>query len=440
MSRSSKKGPWVEDRLMERIEQMNSVRLQDHDQDLVADLHDLPRDGRPHDRRARRAQARPGVRVRVDGRPQARRVRADAHVPRAREVGQGAMSDEARQEATTRSSGPTRRPRARPPPPRRPSRPPPAPRPRRPPRRPSRPPRRRARPPRTPPSAEAQARTQGARGRGRRRRGRAGRRRGRRPRRSAKPRAKKAAERRGRRDDAEADAEGRGEAAAKKPRREDAAAQEAEPRPRSRRRAPALQARPAPPGRAGVTVRAQAKYVRTSARKARLVCDHIRGKDVARGARDPRLHAARGGEGLGEAARVRRRQRRAQPRAGRRGAAHRGRLRRRGPDAEALPAARHGPRHAHPQAHLAPDDHAHPEGALEHGAEGTSRSHARGLHPRLEVELVQRAPLLRLPDRGRAHPRPHHRQARARRPVGHHDPQGRRRGRGQHPHRPARAS
>jgi ribosomal protein L22 len=27
-------------------------------------------------------------------------------------------------------------------------------------------------------------------------------------------------------------------------------------------------------------VRAQAKYVRTSARKARLVCDHIRGKDV----------------------------------------------------------------------------------------------------------------------------------------------------------------
>ena len=32
---------------------------------------------------------------------------------------------------------------------------------------------------------------------------------------------------------------------------------------------------------AGVLVRAQAKYVRTSARKARLVCDHIRGKDVA---------------------------------------------------------------------------------------------------------------------------------------------------------------
>ena len=30
-----------------------------------------------------------------------------------------------------------------------------------------------------------------------------------------------------------------------------------------------------------VTVRAQAKYVRTSARKARLIADHVRGKDVA---------------------------------------------------------------------------------------------------------------------------------------------------------------
>ena len=45
----------------------------------------------------------------------------------------------------------------------------------------------------------------------------------------------------------------------------------AQPRKRDRRR------RPEP----GVLVSAQAKYVRTSARKARLVCDHIRGKDVA---------------------------------------------------------------------------------------------------------------------------------------------------------------
>jgi ribosomal protein L22 len=36
-----------------------------------------------------------------------------------------------------------------------------------------------------------------------------------------------------------------------------------------------------PKAEAGVLVRAQARYVRTSSRKARLVCDHIRGKDVA---------------------------------------------------------------------------------------------------------------------------------------------------------------
>ena len=34
------------------------------------------------------------------------------------------------------------------------------------------------------------------------------------------------------------------------------------------------------PGEAPVLVHAKARYVRTSARKARLVCDHIRGKDV----------------------------------------------------------------------------------------------------------------------------------------------------------------
>jgi ribosomal protein L22 len=42
--------------------------------------------------------------------------------------------------------------------------------------------------------------------------------------------------------------------------------------------APARRRRPAPPG--PVTVSARARYVRSSARKARLVCDHIRGKSV----------------------------------------------------------------------------------------------------------------------------------------------------------------
>src|SRR5687768_3473329 len=68
------------------------LQLQDDDPHLVARLDDLPRDGRPHDRRPRRAQARARVRRRGDGRPQARRVRADAHLPRARLQGPGAMT------------------------------------------------------------------------------------------------------------------------------------------------------------------------------------------------------------------------------------------------------------------------------------------------------------------------------------------------------------
>jgi ribosomal protein L22 len=51
------------------------------------------------------------------------------------------------------------------------------------------------------------------------------------------------------------------------------AAEEEEPAPAPARR------KPLAPGER-VVVRAQAKYVRTSARKARLVCDHIRGKSV----------------------------------------------------------------------------------------------------------------------------------------------------------------
>ena len=63
MSRSSKKGPWVEERLMERIEAMNASNSKPDDPHVVAHLDDLPRDGRPHHRRPRRAQARARVRV-----------------------------------------------------------------------------------------------------------------------------------------------------------------------------------------------------------------------------------------------------------------------------------------------------------------------------------------------------------------------------------------
>jgi ribosomal protein L22 len=73
--------------------------------------------------------------------------------------------------------------------------------------------------------------------------------------------------------EAEADEEPAGE---EKPRRRrtrrKAAEPDEEPAPKPAPR------RPAPGER--VLVRAQAKYVRTSARKARLVCDHIRGKSV----------------------------------------------------------------------------------------------------------------------------------------------------------------
>src|SRR5207244_13726 len=52
------------------------------DPHMVAYLHRLPRHGRTHDRRARRPQARPRLHLRTDGRPQARRVRADENLPR----------------------------------------------------------------------------------------------------------------------------------------------------------------------------------------------------------------------------------------------------------------------------------------------------------------------------------------------------------------------
>jgi ribosomal protein L22 len=91
-----------------------------------------------------------------------------------------------------------------------------------------------------------------------------------------KPRAKKPAA-------AKADAPAAEKSAAAKPgrTRKPAAAKADEPKTPARETA---RPRRGPGGRAAepaVLVRAQAKYVRTSARKARLVCDHIRGKDVA---------------------------------------------------------------------------------------------------------------------------------------------------------------
>jgi ribosomal protein L22 len=78
----------------------------------------------------------------------------------------------------------------------------------------------------------------------------------------------------------EAEDEAEAEAAGEEP--------EPEPEPEDEVAAPSRPARSAPSRRRGrrdpdlpaPVVRAQAKYVRSSARKARLVCDHIRGKSV----------------------------------------------------------------------------------------------------------------------------------------------------------------
>jgi ribosomal protein L22 len=79
--------------------------------------------------------------------------------------------------------------------------------------------------------------------------------------------------------DADTDAEVAEAKPARRPRRRRQASEAAEstpPQPApTRRRAPRRDPSLPPP-----VVRAQAKYVRSSARKARLVCDHIRGKSV----------------------------------------------------------------------------------------------------------------------------------------------------------------
>jgi ribosomal protein L22 len=100
------------------------------------------------------------------------------------------------------------------------------------------------------------------------------------PKPARKPRAKKAEEPKAEEPKAEeAKAE---EAKAEKPKAEKPKAEEKPAgKPGRRRQAPER-----------VVVRAHAKYVRTSARKARLVCDHIRGKDVAE-ARAILLHTNR---------------------------------------------------------------------------------------------------------------------------------------------------
>jgi ribosomal protein L22 len=114
------------------------------------------------------------------------------------------------------------------------------------------------------------------------------------PKPARKPRAKKAAEPKAEATEAEAAEETPAEETPAeekpKPARKPRAKKPAEPKAEAKKEKPAAEEKPAAkpaPTRRGrreaperVVVRANAKYVRTSARKARLVCDHLRGKDV----------------------------------------------------------------------------------------------------------------------------------------------------------------
>ena len=82
MGRSTKKGPWVEERLMKRIEEMNEagdkqmIKTWSRASTIFPEMvgHTIAvHDGRKHV---------PVFVSEIDGRPQARRVRADAHLPR----------------------------------------------------------------------------------------------------------------------------------------------------------------------------------------------------------------------------------------------------------------------------------------------------------------------------------------------------------------------
>ena len=110
MSRSLKKGPFVDTSLLEKIEVMNRGGREEGHQDLVAPVDGDPRDGRAHARRAQREEVHPGVHHREHGRPQARRVRADAavqgpHDQGGREGGDGRAAAPGRPAAAAKPAG-----------------------------------------------------------------------------------------------------------------------------------------------------------------------------------------------------------------------------------------------------------------------------------------------------------------------------------------------
>ena len=273
MSRSSKKGPWVEERLMARIEALNAA----NNKKMLKG-----RRGRRRSSRRWWATRSPcttgatcaGVHQRVDGRSQARRVRAHARLPWSRRLWESQMSAEeekgvpgdvlAEEPAAGKNGG--CRAKARP---------------------------RRKRLPRR------RRLTASSRTRRRRRRPRSRRRPNRRPPRRSPPPVKSPSPAR------RLPPPEKSRLPAKRPPPEKGGPRGKEPsvekRPLERRARAARRAKaPAPakkpagskkllPGRKGESerkvprrrvVRAHARYVRTSARKARMVCGHLRGKSV----------------------------------------------------------------------------------------------------------------------------------------------------------------
>ena len=254
MSRSSKKGPFVEERLMTRIEAMNSSGEKRMLQHLVAHVDDLPGDGRSHDRRARRPETRP---VFVTESMVGHKLGEFAPTRLYRGHAGPVRGDESKSRDETRT--PTRRPEAE---------------------------------AEEAPSAGARPPQKAAEKRG-----------GGRPcaeggegeadetREDARPMRPRRRDARGRprredRDEAGCRRTGdEGDAGPEAARPKRAAAEPSPPSGRREPRSPNGAGPPRAPSRSAaprraVVVRAQAKYVRSSARKARLVCDHIRGKSV----------------------------------------------------------------------------------------------------------------------------------------------------------------
>ena len=110
MPRSLKKGPFVDDHLLEEGRRPEREEHQAGHQDLVASVDDHPRLHRTHLRRPRRTQACAGVRLGGHGRPQAGRVRAD---PDLQGSHQGRPEEQAAMSTTTVTEYPSATAKAR---------------------------------------------------------------------------------------------------------------------------------------------------------------------------------------------------------------------------------------------------------------------------------------------------------------------------------------